>query len=176
MAGPATKGSKIVVAVNDSDESMHSLSWCLQNFIPSRKARNSDITLVLLYVKPAPPPPDHTGLFWSKIGAMLEEYGKETALTVMEKAKEMCKSCADLDNVKIESIVASGDARDVICETVDKLGADILIMGGHPLTATQSNSESVSEHCAQKVKCPVLIVKQPGHGHGHCRNHQAHRS
>ncbi|CAN6467873.1 unnamed protein product [Victoria cruziana] len=137
MAGTATKGTKIVVAVNESEESMHSLSWCLQDFIPCRKARSSDITLVLLYVKPAPPPPDHTGLFWSKIGSMLEEYGKETALTVMEKAKEMCQSCGDLENVKMESVVESGDARDVICETVDKIGADILIMGGHPPAASK---------------------------------------
>lgn len=37
----------------------------------------------------------------------------------------------------MESVVESGDARDVICETVDKIGADILIMGGHPPAASK---------------------------------------
>jgi hypothetical protein len=41
---------KIVVAVDESEESMHALSWCLSNLI----SHNSTATLVLLYVKPPP--------------------------------------------------------------------------------------------------------------------------
>ena len=43
--------SKIVVAVDESKESMHALSWCLSNLV----SNNSKNTLVLLYVKPPPP-------------------------------------------------------------------------------------------------------------------------
>lgn len=42
--------SKIVVAVDESKESMHALSWCLSNLV----SHNSRNTLVLLYVKPPP--------------------------------------------------------------------------------------------------------------------------
>jgi len=41
---------KIVVAVDESEESMHALSWCISNLI----SHNSTATLVLLYVKPPP--------------------------------------------------------------------------------------------------------------------------
>ena len=41
---------KIVVAVDESDESMDALSWCLSNLI----SHNFTTTLVLLYVKPPP--------------------------------------------------------------------------------------------------------------------------
>lgn len=42
---------KIVVAVDESEESMYALSWCLSNLA----SHNSKNTLVLLYVKPPPP-------------------------------------------------------------------------------------------------------------------------
>ena len=45
---------KIVVAVDESEESMNALSWCLNNIIVSEKTNST--TLVLLYVKPLPPP------------------------------------------------------------------------------------------------------------------------
>lgn len=43
--------NKIVVAVDESEESMHALSWCLGNLSSSKNTSN---TLVLLYVKPPP--------------------------------------------------------------------------------------------------------------------------
>lgn len=42
---------RIVVAVDESEESMYALSWCLSNLFST----NSDNTLALLYVKPPPP-------------------------------------------------------------------------------------------------------------------------
>lgn len=41
----------ILVAVDESEESMYALSWCLHNLLPQNKKSN----LVLLYVKPPPP-------------------------------------------------------------------------------------------------------------------------
>ena len=48
MADMAAKERKIIVAVDEGEESMHALSWCLKNVI----SENSKDTLVLLYVKP----------------------------------------------------------------------------------------------------------------------------
>lgn len=45
------KDPKIVVAVDESDESMYALSWCLTNLI----SQTSTTNLVLLYVKLSPP-------------------------------------------------------------------------------------------------------------------------
>lgn len=43
--------SKIVVAVDESEESMVALSWCLRNLF----AEDTNSTLILLYVKPQLP-------------------------------------------------------------------------------------------------------------------------
>lgn len=48
MADTAEKERRILVAVDEGEESMHALSWCLKNVI----SENSKDTLVLLYVKP----------------------------------------------------------------------------------------------------------------------------
>ena len=48
MADVAAKELKILVAVDEGEESVHALSWCLKNVI----GENSKDTLVLLYVKP----------------------------------------------------------------------------------------------------------------------------
>lgn len=44
---------RIVVAVDESEESMHALSWCLHNLVSQNQ--NTNTTLFLLYVKPPPP-------------------------------------------------------------------------------------------------------------------------
>lgn len=49
------KEKRIVVAVDESEESMHALSWCLTHLIPADELSSGNSTLVLLYVKPPPP-------------------------------------------------------------------------------------------------------------------------
>lgn len=53
------KDRRIVVAVDESEESMYALSWCLTNLLSQEAAKtNNNITnntIVLLYVKPPPP-------------------------------------------------------------------------------------------------------------------------
>lgn len=56
----------------------------------------------------------------------------------------------------------NGDPRDVICEMAEKLAADVLVMGSHGYgLIKRAFLGSVSNYCAQNVKCPVLIVKKP---------------
>lgn len=47
------KEKRIVVAVDESEESMYALSWCLTNLVSD--ANKTKSTLILLYVKPPPP-------------------------------------------------------------------------------------------------------------------------
>nr|XP_023926528.1 universal stress protein PHOS32-like [Quercus suber]POE92951.1 universal stress protein a-like protein [Quercus suber] len=159
MADVAAKERKILVAVDEGEESMHALSWCLKNVI----SENSKDTLVLLYVKPPRPvfsALDGTGyLFSADIMAAVDKYSNDLAECVVEKAKKMCK---DLHDVKVETRIEHGDPRDVICQMTEKLGADVLVMGSHGYgLIKRALLGSVSNHCAQNVKCPVLIVKKP---------------
>ncbi|PON61695.1 Universal stress protein [Parasponia andersonii] len=165
MEGEKTmrKESRIVVAVDESEESMHALSWCLSNFT-AKNDNSTNTTLVLLYVKPPPPVYssfDAAGYLFSTdvIGAM-EEYGKELVHSVMERAEAVYRN--SVTDVNIEKKVGSGDAKDVICHTVEKLGADTLVMGSHGYGFFKRTLlGSVSDYCAKNVKCPVVIVKHP---------------
>ncbi|CAJ2628800.1 universal stress protein A-like [Trifolium pratense] len=157
MAGITENGRRIMVAIDEGDESIYALTWCLKNLI----FKNSKDHLILLYVKP----PrvvysafDGTGyLFSSDITATMEKYSQQVADCVLEKAKLIC---GDVQNV--ETRIENGDPRDVICEAVQKLGVDILVMGSHGYgVIKRAFLGSVSNHCAQNVKCPVLIVKKP---------------
>ncbi|XP_050273836.1 universal stress protein PHOS32-like isoform X2 [Quercus robur] len=159
MADVATKERKILVAVDEGEESMHALSWCLKNVI----SENSKDTLVLLYVKPPRAvfsALDGTGyLFSADMMVAMDKYRNDVAECVVEKAKKMCK---DLHDVKVETKIEHGDPRDVICQMTEKLGADVLVMGSHGYgLIKRALLGSVSNHCAQNVKCPVLIVKKP---------------
>ncbi|KAJ4764446.1 Adenine nucleotide alpha hydrolases-like superfamily protein [Rhynchospora pubera] len=149
------EGRKIIVAVDDGEESIG--DHCGQT---SSGARD---TLVLVYARPTPPlfsAMDGTGvLFSEEITASLVKYSRDLADSVMEKAQNICKNHS---NVKVEVKVTIGDARDVICTTVDRIKADILVMGSHGYGfIKRAFIGSVSDYCSKNAKCPVIIVKRP---------------
>ncbi|XVF05966.1 hypothetical protein REPUB_Repub06bG0007000 [Reevesia pubescens] len=156
------KDRKILVAIHEGEESMYALSWCLKNVI----SQNSKDTLILLYAKPPRAvysALDGTGyLFSTDILATMDKYSNDVAVCVIEKAKRMCGEQAAADEVKVEVRVENGDPRDVICQVAEKIDADVLVMGSHGYgLIKRAFLGSVSNHCAQNVKCPVLIVKKP---------------
>ncbi|KAF5726365.1 universal stress protein A-like protein [Tripterygium wilfordii] len=147
---------RIVVAVDESQESMYALSWCLSNLVP----RSPDCKLVLLYVKPPPPvysSIDAPGyLFSNDLIANLEKYGTDLVRSVMERAEAVYRNF----NIDVERVVGSGEAKDVICNAVKRLEADTLVMGSHGYGfLKRAFLGSVSDYCAKNVKCPVVIVK-----------------
>ncbi|KAL8142642.1 hypothetical protein V2J09_015674 [Rumex salicifolius] len=171
---------KIVVAVDESEESMFALSWCLSNLLKlsssnsSQTPQSSDsesepesesTTLILLYVKPPPTvysSLDLTGyLFGSDVVATMEEYAKKLTHSVMTKADETCRKY-NCSHIKIEKKVGNGDAKDVICRCVAKVEADILVMGSHNYGFfKRAFLGSISNYCTNHVKCPVVVVKHP---------------
>ncbi|XP_022898126.1 universal stress protein A-like protein [Olea europaea var. sylvestris] len=155
----AEKGRKILVAVDEGDESMYALKWCLNNVI----SENFKDTLILCYVKK--PRAVYTSmdgkgyLFSPDVMASMEKYSNDVAQSVIDKAKRACKH---LNDVKVEIAVELGDPRDMICEVAEKLNVDMLVMGSHGYgLIKRAFLGSVSNHCAQNAKCPVLIVKKP---------------
>ncbi|MED6113995.1 hypothetical protein PIB30_075947 [Stylosanthes scabra] len=157
MAETGEKERRIVVAVDEGEECMYALSWCVKNLV----FENSKDTLILLYVKP--PRAVYSAfdgtsyLFSSDITATMDKYSQQVAESVLEKAKRLCNNIQN-----VETKIGNGDARDVICEMVQKLNADILVMGSHGYgPIKRAFLGSVSNHCAQNAKCPVLIVKKP---------------
>ncbi|CAK9184482.1 unnamed protein product [Ilex paraguariensis] len=127
-ASTARTERKILVAVDEGEESTYALSWCLKNVV----TENSKDTLILLYAQP--PRTVYTGLdgtgylFSSDILATMDRYSNEMANCVTEKAKRICK---ELNNVKVETRAEPGDPRDVICQVAEKLGVDLVVIGSH---------------------------------------------
>uniref|UniRef100_A0ACD5YMV2 Uncharacterized protein n=1 Tax=Avena sativa TaxID=4498 RepID=A0ACD5YMV2_AVESA len=156
------EGRRVMVAVDEGDESARALRWCLANF-----AARGD-TIVLLYVR-APPPTysvlDATGpvgyMFAGEATAAVEGYSRQVADAVVEKAKNLCALHGkEKGETKVEAKVSVGDARTVICDMVDKLGADVLVMGSHGYGLfKRALLGSVSDYCVRNANCPVLIVK-----------------
>ncbi|URD76834.1 Universal stress protein [Musa troglodytarum] len=183
----SSRERRIVVAVDESEESLSALRWCLRNLVRPAPGDGSGAkdTFVLLYARPSPPVysavngtengrehhvfgtqedfvPDlqvrETGRSFSEdVTTAVDMYGRDLADSVTEKARNICK---DYGNVKVDVKISVGDAREVICQMVDKLGADLLVMGSHGYGfIKRALLGSVSDHCARNAKCPVLIVK-----------------
>ncbi|GAB4855644.1 hypothetical protein Ancab_024266 [Ancistrocladus abbreviatus] len=152
----AEEQKTIIVAIDEGEESMYALSWCLKNVMP----RNSQSTLVLLHARRhvAAHPNGSSDTFSHDAITSLEKRDEDMARWVVEKAEKLCQQY----DVKVDPRVEDGNPKDVICEMVEKLKADLLVMGSHgygPLT--RSILGSVSTHCVQNANCAVLVVKTP---------------
>ncbi|XP_058188395.1 universal stress protein PHOS32 isoform X2 [Rhododendron vialii] len=167
MMRKKNKDRRIVVAVDESEESMYALSWCLTNLL-SQQAKTNNInntTIVLLYVKPPPPAyssMDPTGyLFGGDVVATMEKYSRDLANSVMNRAEEVY-GAFNTTTIKVEKKIGSGDAKNVICVAVEKLAADVLVMGSHDYGFfKRALLGSVSDYCSKHVKCPLVVVKRP---------------
>ncbi|CAN7134890.1 unnamed protein product [Brassica rapa subsp. narinosa] len=159
-----TKERKIVVAVDESEESMEALSWSLDNLFPY----GSNNTLILLYVKP--PLPVYSSIDaagFTVTGdpvAALKKYENELVESVMARSRNVYQDFES--DINIERKVGRGDAKEVIyvryiSNAVQNLKADMLVMGTHDYGFfKRALLGSVSEYCAKRVKCPVIIVKK----------------
>ncbi|RDX88479.1 Universal stress protein A-like protein, partial [Mucuna pruriens] len=146
---------KIVVGVDESEESMFALSWCITNLI----ADTPNVKLLLLYVKPLHP--FKASIWYMFSSNAMEQYGKDLANSVMERAEAIFNNL-NTAHIKMERVVGCGDAKDVICREVQKLDADTLVLGTHGYGFLKRVLiGSVSDYCAKHAKCAVVIVKQP---------------
>lgn len=64
--------------------------------------------------------------------------------------------------IRVEQIFREGPSTDVILETADEYGADVIVMGTHGRTGFRRLVlGSVTEEVLRKARCPVLTVKAP---------------
>ncbi|XP_007199013.2 universal stress protein A-like protein [Prunus persica] len=58
--------------------------------------------------------------------------------------------------------LVEGDARNVLCDAVDRHHASVLVVGSHGYGAIKrAVLGSVSDYCAHHAHCSVMIVKKP---------------
>ncbi|KAL5979896.1 hypothetical protein ACLOJK_039008 [Asimina triloba] len=116
----------IVIGIDSSSESLYSLEWTIEHLIPSCE---SHFRIILVHVKvPALSILRFSGPGVGDVVPLVEKDIKKTAGVVTQKAKEYCES-KSVDDFEVE--VVEGDARNSLCEAVDKHHADILVVGSH---------------------------------------------
>ncbi|CAN6558722.1 unnamed protein product [Malus baccata var. baccata] len=160
MASNTVENSKqvMVVAMDESDHSTYALEWTLSHFfIPYTS--NPIFKLVVVHAKPPPPAMALVGPGGAKVLPILEADLQKIAMRVVEKAKKICAS-KQVNDVVVELV--AGDARNVLCEAVEKHKASILVSGSHGYGAIKrAVLGSVSDYCTHHAHCTVMIVKRP---------------
>ncbi|KAK2965680.1 hypothetical protein RJ640_023496 [Escallonia rubra] len=152
----------VIVAVDGSEESMNALKWSTDNV----KLRPEG-SFVVLHVQS--PPSIAAGLNPGAIPfggpsdlevpaftAAIEAHQRRITKAVMARALQICSD----KNVNVKTQVVIGDPKEKICEVVEDLHADLLVMGCRSFGPIRRMFlGSVSNYCSNHVQCPVTIAK-----------------
>ncbi|XP_054788999.1 universal stress protein PHOS34 isoform X2 [Prosopis cineraria] len=154
----------VVVAVDGSEESMSALRWALNNL--KLRSPGSDSTFVILHVQS--PPSIAAGLNPGAIPfggpsdlevpaftAAIEAHQKRITDAILDHALGICSK------VNVKTHVVIGDPKEKICEAVQNLHANLLVMGSRAFGPIKRMFlGSVSNYCTHHAQCPVIITKE----------------
>ncbi|CAJ2629139.1 unnamed protein product [Trifolium pratense] len=148
----------MVVAIDESDHSAYALRWTLDHFFTA--GNDSVFKLVLVHARPsATSSVGLAGPGAAEVLPIVDSDLRKIAARVADSAKQLCIK-KSVNNVIVE--VVEGDPRNVLCDTVDKYHASILVVGSHGYGAIKrAVLGSVSDYCAHHAHCSVMIVKKP---------------
>ncbi|XP_059457859.1 universal stress protein A-like protein [Corylus avellana] len=157
--GKSEQKKKVMVAIDESECSRYALLWALENLHETIAVSE----LILFTVQPIV---DLSYAMVSTLGAAppdlitsIQENQKKIALTLLEKAKDICAKHGIVAN----TMTQVGDPKSTIHEAVEKLNIQLLVLGSHGRGAIQRVFlGSISNYCVQYVKCPVLVVRKTG--------------
>ncbi|CAK9175319.1 unnamed protein product [Ilex paraguariensis] len=154
-----TEKEVMLVGLDDSEHSVYALEWILDHFFTPSTA-HSPFKLVLVHAKPTPIAAiGLAGPGAADVLPYVDSDLKRIAARVIEKAKEICVA-KSVNDVTVE--VVEGDARNVLCDAVEKHHASMLVLGSHGYGAIKrAVLGSVSDYCAHHAHCTVMIVKRP---------------
>ncbi|KAK1389758.1 Adenine nucleotide alpha hydrolases-like superfamily protein [Heracleum sosnowskyi] len=165
------KKLKVLVAIDDSELSFYALQWALDNLFKNLGNDQSSMdmnqqdsgTLTVAHVMspfhhyafPAAEP----GVYAANTVVESARKGQsKLAAGILDRAVKLCKE----KNVKAESLLLEGDPKDMICQIVQEIHVDLLVLGSRGLgMIKRAFMGSVSDYCVHHAKCPVLIVRPP---------------
>ncbi|KAL1545610.1 universal stress protein PHOS34-like [Salvia divinorum] len=151
------KRMKLLVAVDESEGSLYALRWAIDHLFGLEQAA---VTLVNVqpifqpFIYPAGPVVYATPAVIDSVKKAQEQ----NAAAILARALRICKE----KEIKAETLILQGDAKDKICEAAEELHVDLLVIGSRGLgTIKRALLGSVSNYCVHHVNCPVLVVKPP---------------
>ncbi len=118
-------------------------------------AKESSARLVLLnVVEPNPYPTGMEGAILVTPDANLEQNAKKELPQVARRFVPK--------SIRVTSLVARGRAADVIVETAEKKGVDLIVLSTHGHTGlNRLLMGSTAEQVVRTAKCPVFVVRKP---------------
>ncbi|XP_037431454.1 universal stress protein A-like protein [Triticum dicoccoides] len=147
---------KVVVAVDASEESLHALSWALDHVV----RHHPGASVVVLHAQHRVDRSAYAGLAYvppTAMDAMRRTQAGNTRKAV-SRALDVCKQ----KQASATAAVVVGDAKEAICQAVEDMRADLLVLGSRGLgMVKRAFLGSVSDYLAHHACCPVLIVKPP---------------
>uniref|UniRef100_A0A0E0D6V2 UspA domain-containing protein n=1 Tax=Oryza meridionalis TaxID=40149 RepID=A0A0E0D6V2_9ORYZ len=148
--GAAAGSMRVVVAVDASEESLNALSWALDNVIGRRAGAGAGaVSVVVVHAQHGP---DH---FVYPVAAHAIAYAPTSAIESMRKAQEEISR-----KVSATGAIVEGDAKEAICQAVEEMHADMLVLGSRGLgKIKRAFLGSVSDYLVHHACCPVLVVK-----------------
>ncbi|VAI21982.1 unnamed protein product [Triticum turgidum subsp. durum] len=157
----AAGGMKVVVAVDASEESLHALSWALDNVVRLHPGASVAVVHAQHSV-------DHfvaeAGLAYAPPTALdsMRRAQEENSRRAVARALDVCRQ----KQASATAAVVEGDPKEAICEAVEEMRADLLVLGSRGLgMVKRALLGSVSDYLAHHACCPVLIVKPPNKAH-----------
>uniref|UniRef100_A0A0E0GTT4 UspA domain-containing protein n=1 Tax=Oryza nivara TaxID=4536 RepID=A0A0E0GTT4_ORYNI len=174
--GAAAGTMKVVVAVDASEESLNALSWALDNVIGRRAGA---VSVVVVHAQHGP---DHfvypvaahgigihfafhetdTACTCACVTEAAIAYAPASAIESMRKAQEEIsrKVVSRALDVSATGAIVEGDAKEAICQAVEEMHADMLVLGSRGLgKIKRAFLGSVSDYLVHHACCPVLVVK-----------------
>ncbi|KAF7074692.1 hypothetical protein CFC21_079524 [Triticum aestivum] len=159
-AARAAGTMKVVVAVDASEESLHALSWALDNVV----RHHPGASVVVLHAQHRV---DHFvahGLAYAPPTALdsMRRAQEENSRRVVARALDVCRQ----KQASATAAVVEGDPKEAIYQAVEEMRADLLVLGSRGLgMIKRALLGSVSDYLAHHACCPVLIVKPPNKAH-----------
>ncbi|KAI9081128.1 hypothetical protein K1719_036887 [Acacia pycnantha] len=156
-------GRRVGVAVDFSGCSDLALQWAVDNAV-----RDGD-SLILVVCLPEQFYEGDEMQLWETTGSPLIPASQFTDPAIMKKygvktkdaTLDIVTNAADQkEKVQILMKIYWGDAREKICEAIDKIPIDFLVVGNRGLgTIKRTLMGSVSNYVVNHASCPVVVVK-----------------
>ncbi|GKV46535.1 hypothetical protein SLEP1_g53511 [Rubroshorea leprosula] len=155
---------KVMVAIDESEDSYHALMWVLNNLKESFKSSQ-----LVIFATQATPKCNSlsgahigyarmycTALATPYLSGIAMETNRKVSLGLLEKAQGICAS----QGVSVETATEAGDPKEAICKAVQKYKINLLVIGDRDNGILKRFFHgSLSRYCLDNAKCPVLVVK-----------------